>query len=89
MLNLVSELSAVEQNSYQLRFAVPTTKQLENMRRIHRDMTEMEIAKHTNALKGLEHFLALIESGDLPPESLPPEVRKRLQSAARTDDDGE
>jgi superfamily I DNA and RNA helicase len=88
MANLISELQAVKENAYRLRFSVPTAKQLDNMRRIHRDLTEADIARHKTMLKGVEQFLSAIESGELPPEALPAEIRRRL-AAVKAEDDAE
>ena len=88
MAKLIDELQAVKENAYRLRFPVPTTKQLENMRRIHRDLSEADIAKHKSVMKGVEQFLALVESGELPPEAIPAEFRRRL-AAVKAEDDPE
>ncbi len=88
MVSLIAELQAVRENAFRLRFSVPTAKQLDSMRRIHRDLTEADIAKHKTVLKGVEQFLALIESGELAPEAIPAEFRRRL-AAVKAEDDAE
>jgi superfamily I DNA and RNA helicase len=85
MASLVSELQAVRDNSYQLRFQVPTPAELANMRKIHRDMSEAEIKKRNTAVEGAEKLLTLMESGELPPEALPEELLRRLAAAVKKD----
>ena len=89
MEKLIKELHAVRENGYQLRFTVPTPEELERIRTIHRDMSEKEITKRNVALKGAEHLLSLMESGELPTEALPDDFVKRLQSVLRGNDEVE
>jgi superfamily I DNA and RNA helicase len=89
MNEIISELQSVRQNDYQLRFQVPTAETLANIRKIHRDMSTAEITKRSSALQNAEPLLAMLESGELPPEALPDEFKKRLQIAMRKEDDAE
>lgn len=88
MAALARELDMVVQNDFELRFTVPTPKELEKIRRIHRDMSEAALAKRKNVIQSAEQFLEMVESGELPPEALPEPFRRRLASVFGEADDG-
>jgi superfamily I DNA and RNA helicase len=87
MAALASELAMVMHNNFELRFKVPTPKELEKIRRIHRDMSEAELAKRRTVIQSAEQFLEMVESGELPPEALPELFRRRLASVFGEADD--
>jgi superfamily I DNA and RNA helicase len=87
MTALAAELQMVVTNHFELRFKVPTPKELEKIRRIHRDMSDAELAKRKSVLQGAEQFLEMVESGELPPEALPERFRRRLASVFGEADD--
>jgi superfamily I DNA and RNA helicase len=87
MAALAAELQMVVTNHFELRFNVPTPKELEKIRRIHRDMSDAELAKRKSVLQGAEQFLEMVESGELPPEALPERFRRRLASVFGEADD--
>ena len=89
MKEIIGELESVRKNDYRLRFPVPTAEVLANIRKIHRDMSAAEIAKRDSALKNVEPLLAMLESGELSPEALPDEFKKRLQGVLGEIDDAE
>jgi superfamily I DNA and RNA helicase len=86
---VIAELEKVRDADYQLRFQVPSTEQLEKIRKIHRDMPEQELVKRKTAMKNAEQLLAMIESGELSPEALPETFLRRFQSAFGADNDSE
>ena len=66
-LNL--EIEQVRNNDFTLKFKMPTQKELNNMRLIHRDRTIEEMGQITKAEKSIKEIMKLIESGVLNPES--------------------
>jgi superfamily I DNA and RNA helicase len=80
MDHLAEEVNAVVASNYSLRFKVPTGPELENMRKIHRDMSKKERDRAQRLEQSLESFAELAERGDLSLDQLPPELRERLKS---------
>ncbi|MGA3080063.1 MAG: ATP-binding domain-containing protein [Terracidiphilus sp.] len=78
MATVIEELEQVKQHQYHLAFNVPTEAQLDKMRKIHRDRTDTEVAQQRDALKELENLVAMVESGDLPFEAIPEDLKRRL-----------
>lgn len=87
MAEIANELSMVVRNKFELRFKVPTPRELEKIRRIHRDMSEAELAKRRTVIQSAEQFLEMVESGELPPEALPELFRRRMASVFGEADD--
>jgi superfamily I DNA and RNA helicase len=83
----MAELKAVRDHRYRLDFIVPTEQQLARMRRIHRDLSDEEIAKQKNAVKNLEQVFQMFESGELALESLPEPLRRKLVGFLEKRDD--
>ena len=79
MLALQEEISAIKSNGFRLRFTVPTDDELENMRRIHRDLTASERARINSANDGLRSFIEVLERGDMSMHDIPLELRAALQ----------
>ena len=79
MLALQEEISEIKSNGFRLRFTVPTDDQLENMRRIHRDLTASERARINSANDGLRSFIEVLERGDMSMHDIPLELRAALQ----------
>jgi superfamily I DNA and RNA helicase len=75
----IEELQNVRDQGYRLAFNVPTTEQLEKMRRIHRDKSDAEIAKQRDVLKNLFELVNMAESGDLLVDAIPEDLKKRLE----------
>jgi superfamily I DNA and RNA helicase len=90
MERLAKEVEKVRTNHFRLDFTIPTEQELTKMRMIHRELTEAERAKRVRAQKGLSEALQAVERGDLPIESLPPDIRTKLAKlidSLETDDD--
>jgi superfamily I DNA and RNA helicase len=83
----VTELQSVRNHQYRLDFIAPTEQQLARMRRIHRDLSDEEIAKQRNAVKNLEQVFQMLESGELAPEALPENLRKKFVDFLERRDD--
>ena len=77
MDGLREEISQVIANDYLLRFRVPTDDELTRLRRLHRDMTPQERKKVEATLSEFEQ---LIQQGNVAPENLPAEFRRKLQA---------
>jgi superfamily I DNA and RNA helicase len=75
---LRDEVNKVVAENYRLKFRVPTPEELENLRRIHRDMTRKERARAEQIEGSLVDFATLVEQGDLSLKNLSPELRDRL-----------
>jgi superfamily I DNA and RNA helicase len=84
MERLALEVRAVVDNHYKLKFTVPTPDELENMRRIHRDMTREEREDAEKLEQTLERFTELAERGDLSLEQLPLPLREKLRNLFRS-----
>jgi superfamily I DNA and RNA helicase len=89
MTSFIEELERVRSHDYRLCFQVPTEQQLKRMRKIHRDMTDSEIAKQKDAIKSIQQLLAMAESGELIVDILPEELKQRLGSLLEKNDDSE
>jgi superfamily I DNA and RNA helicase len=89
MTHLMGELEKVKQHDFRLSFRVPTDQELKRMRKIHRDMTDSEIAKQKGAIKNIEQLLAMAEAGELIVDMIPDELKKRLGSILEQDNDAE
>lgn len=78
MQELVAEVDAVRKNKFYLNFKLPSLRELENLRMIHRDRTAAERERLKKAEQGLQDFLEAVERGDLAIEALPLELRTSL-----------
>jgi len=77
MAELQAEVDQVVANQYRLSFTVPTTEQLDLLRKIHRDMGRDERARVKRGEAGLAELVEMLERGDLSPEQVSPELRER------------
>jgi len=75
---LAAEWKQVVENDFQLSFRVPTDKEREQMRQIHRDRTGDELMKIKKSNRSLEEVAALIESRELTLEDIPQSLRSKL-----------
>jgi superfamily I DNA and RNA helicase len=89
MSELIDELQRVKTNSYRLAFNVPTELELQKIRKIHRDKSDSEIAKQRDAVRNLNQLVLMAESGDLPIEAIPDDLKKRLESLLEASNDSE
>jgi superfamily I DNA and RNA helicase len=90
MDTLIQEIDAVRNKQFKLEFNIPTEAELQKLRTIHRELTAAERAKIEKAEKGLAEFLEAVQSGDLPLEGLPLDLRTklaRLMGELAADDD--
>lgn len=78
MQQLITEFDMVKQNEYQLNFKVPTRKELEKIRRVHRDMSAQEIKEAKETETNLEDVLLKFERGMIQKDKLSKELREGL-----------
>lgn len=89
MDQLIGELESVRVNQFRLAFRVPTVQDLKRMRKIHRDLTDNEIAKQKAAIKSIRELVSMADSGELLPDLIPDDLRKRLELLLEREDDAE
>ncbi len=78
MKSVQNEIARVMQNDFKLSFKIPTEKELEKLRRIHRDRTAQERNKIRKAEKNLSEVLELVREGVISPEAMP-QLRELLE----------
>ena len=73
MKELMDEYDKLKQNDFELRFVYPTKAQREQLKIVHRDMTEAERKRLQGSRRNLAEIIEDIESGAVLPEDLSPE----------------
>lgn len=81
---LADEVVKVRERGFKLRFRVPTSQQLANIRRIHRDRSDEEVRVLEDATRTFDELMRLFASGELDLNDLPPRIRTQLARLART-----
>ena len=76
MKELMDEYDKLRQNDFELRFVYPTKAQREQLKIIHRDMTEAERKRLQGRRRNLAELIEDIESGAVHPEDLSHEWAK-------------
>lgn len=76
---LLAEIEAVRAHGFQLDFKIPTEAELEELRRIHRDLSEKERKQIERDEKQLQSSLDKVLSGELPLDMLNPDVRSKIK----------
>jgi superfamily I DNA and RNA helicase len=91
MGEMAHEVQAVRQNDFHLIFPIPTSEQLAEIRRLHRERTDEEVASMRRASRNAEELVAALERGEIDIDELPANVRTRLVRLIRQDinDNGE
>lgn len=79
MEQLKQEYEKLKERSFELNFTYPTQEQREQLRIIHRDMTQAERNRLLSGQKGLDDLLGDIESGTLHIEDLDEDLIARLK----------
>lgn len=69
----MDEYDKLKQNDFELRFVYPTKAQREQLKIVHRDMTEAERKRLQGSRRNLAEIIEDIESGAVLPEDLSPE----------------
>ena len=78
MEGLIKEANKVVNNNFEFKFKVPTSSELQALRRIHRDRTPDERKEIKTLQSNLKKFIKLINDGDLAIENLPEDLRKAM-----------
>ena len=86
MISLNQEIESIFHKSFKLDFRYPTQRQIEKLRRIHRDMSKSEKATIKRDLEGLERTLRRLEAGEISPEALPTNVQELLRTLIRPEE---
>lgn len=83
MEGVAAEIERVRAEDYVLDFSIPTTEELERLRRIHRDRSSAEMASVKRATKNARELLAALSRDELDIDDLPPELRTGLLRLVR------
>ena len=75
---LQEEVNQVQKNRYQLKFKLLTTEELEETRRIHRELTPGEREHYRKIESNARELIKAVDEG-LSLDALPPDVRQSLQ----------
>jgi len=78
MTEVSKEVETVRKAGFRLQFTIPTSEQLAELRRIHRDRTGAEVASMKRATRNAKELLEAVERGEVDIEDLPPDLRSRL-----------
>lgn len=84
---LAAEADGVRDRDFVLQFDYPDREQLEHLARVHRDMTDEERGDLNRKIRNLDEIITAMMQGDLPYESLPLDVRKKLEALSRQETD--
>lgn len=79
MEELKQEYEKLKEHRFELKFTYPTQDQREQLRIIHRDMTQAERERLKSGQRGLDDLLGDIESGTLHVEDLDEDLIARLR----------
>ncbi len=86
---VAAEMEKVIAEDFKLKFVVPTARELEHLRHIHRERPREQEATLKKVSAELSSFLEAIEAGELELSDLSPALRTRLLTLRETrDDDG-
>ena len=76
---LVEEFEQIREEKYTLHFKWPSAASLEQMRRLHRELTNEEKQARKQAEKGAQDLMAALASGRMDVDDLDPDIRERLR----------
>ncbi|MGE5607914.1 MAG: DEAD/DEAH box helicase [Bacillota bacterium] len=79
MATLQKEIDQVTSRDFKLRFRIPTSPELEKVRRINRDRTAQEKGQIRKAARNLEEVIELVRQGVLSPDAMP-QLRELLRA---------
>lgn len=83
MKGLERELQSVRDQNYELDFQYPSKEEIQKLSRVHRDMTAEELQAWTQKVSVLEDVARAVADGDVSLDSLPADVRKLFEAAAK------
>lgn len=76
---LIKEFEQVKRNDFKLQFIYPTEAQRNNMRIIHRDMTQNQIREIRKSNDSLNKVLAKIKSGEIQIEDIDEKTKQEIK----------
>ena len=76
---LIKEFEQVKRNDFKLQFIYPTEGQRNNMRIIHRDMTQNQIREIRKSNDSLNKVLAKIKSGEIQIEDIDEKTKQEIK----------
>jgi superfamily I DNA and RNA helicase len=85
MSPLVDEIDAVRSRDFHLDFKLPTSSELANLRRVHRERTHQEAATIRRSVRSASELLDALVVGDVESDDLPEDVRAGLLERLRAD----
>lgn len=78
MDEIADEVRRVQLENFELKFTIPTAKQREKLRRIHRERSDAEVERLRRATQSLTELLEDFDKGDLDLDDLSPTLRRQL-----------
>ena len=78
MRNLCLEVDRVMEGDFKLEFDYPDQQKIEHLAKVHRDMTDEERSDWEKKIDNLNEVLTAVIQGDLPHETLPLHIQKKL-----------
>lgn len=88
MNGLIAEINKFIQNNYELRFRIPTKKEMKKLRTINRERTASDARKIIEAQKGVRTLLELVSKGELGASQIP-ELESLLKIAMNEKNNGD
>ncbi|WP_063756418.1 DEAD/DEAH box helicase [Streptomyces sp. NRRL S-1824] len=79
------EIETVREKNFLLSFTIPSREELDQLRHLHRDRSDGELAAAQKAKDGLQTFLEAYETDQIGFYDLPPAMRTRLTMTLKED----
>lgn len=79
MDDLIAEYEGIKRVDYELRFKYPTSSELDELRIVHRDMSQADIKRVKQRRQSLDELVTDLEAGAIYAEDLDPETLARLR----------
>jgi superfamily I DNA and RNA helicase len=85
---ITNEVEQVRSQDFVLTFTLPTQKKLAELRRIHRERSDAEMAALRRTEQSLQDLIAAFERGEIEVQDVPPRLRTRLLALLREEPHG-
>ena len=86
MANLMCEFERSRKHNFRLGFTYPTDEILQKLRIVHRDLSPHERERLEQRQTGARELADALERGEITPDDLDPEVKRRLITLLRGDE---
>lgn len=86
MANLMCEFERSRKHNFRLDFTYPTDEILQKLRIVHRDLSPHERERLEQRQTGARELADALERGEITPDDLDPEVKRRLITLLRGDE---